>query len=166
MTGVAQGRLEQLERWLTLAENTLAATALLGILFVSLAEITARNLLHSGVPGADVAMRHLVLWVAFLGAVLAVREQRHIKIDVLTAWLPDAWLAKLARPFNFFSAAVCGLLGWASVTFWQSEWQTVPPDEKWATALALILPISFCLLVVHFILLGLLGRRPPRHNAP
>ncbi len=158
-------RLERFERGLVLAENTLAAAALLGILFVSLAEITARNFFHSGVPGADMAMRHLVLWVAFLGAVLAVREQRHIKIDVLTVWMPDAWLAKLARPFNFFSALICGLLGWAAVHFWLVEWQTVPPDEKWATVLAAILPVSFFLLVIHFVLLGLIGRRPPRHNS-
>ena len=111
--------MRKLEHGLAVAENLLAALSLLAILFLSLAEIAARDFWHSGVPGAEMAMRSLVLWVAFLGAVLAVREQRHIKVDVLTLWMPEAWLAKLARPFNFFSAVVCGMLAWASMRFWQ-----------------------------------------------
>jgi len=159
-------RIERLEGWLVLAEGVLAAAALVGILVVSVAEIVARNLFYSSVPGADILMRHLVLWVAFLGAVLAVREQRHIRIDVLTLWLPDAWLARLARPFNFFSAVVCVVLGWASVRFWWEELQTVSPHEQWVAVLAVVLPVSFGLLTVHFVLTGLIGRRPPRHSAP
>ena len=151
--------LRKLERWLTAFENTLAATSLLLILFLSLAEIVGRNVFHQGVPGADVAMRHLVLWVAFFGAVLAVADNRHVKVDVAAAWFPQRFSIWSARPFAAFAATVCGGLAVAGYKFWWEEWTTVPPDEKWVTILIGVLPLGFGLLMLHYLLHALIG--PP-----
>lgn len=157
--------LRRLERWLVFAESTLAGLSLLTILGLSLAEIVGRNVLHQGVPGADTAMRHLVLWVAFFGAVLAVADNRHVKIDVATAWLPKGLLAWLARPFDVFSALVCGLLGMAGLSFWREEWTTSPPDERWVAILIIILPVGFALISLHFLLRALIGPRSAEHQS-
>ena len=151
--------LRKLERWLTVFESTLAATSLLLILFLSLAEIVGRNVFHQGVPGADTAMRHLVLWVAFFGAVLAVTDNRHVKVDVAAAWLPQRFSLLSARPFAAFAAAVCGALAFAGYKFWREEWMMVPPDEKWVAMLTGVLPLGFGLLMLHYLLHVLIG--PP-----
>jgi TRAP-type transport system small permease protein len=148
----------QLEFQLTRAESFVAIAGLVLLLGLSLAEIGARNFFHSSIPGADVLDRYLVLWVSFLGAVLAVRG-RHIKIDALAVWLPDAWRRRLERPVFLFSALVCGDLFWAAARFWREEWLHAPAAERWITVLAVILPLSFLLLTVHFALCFLIGPR-------
>lgn len=148
------------ERWLAAAENFFAILSIVTILCLSLGEIAARNFLHTGIPGADLAIRHLVLWVCFLGAVLAVAEGRHVKIDVAVMWIPQRWQAILAVPFNVFAALVCGFMALGGWHFWREEWAVAPTDEQWVAALMVILPLGFCLLALHFLLRALLGQHP------
>lgn len=148
----------KLESFLTRTESIIAIAGLALMLGLSLTEILLRNFFHMAIPGADVLNRHLVLWVSFIGAVLAVRE-RHIKIEAIGVWLPEIWHRRLERPIFLFSAIVCGTIGWTAVRFWHQEWLHVPPDQKWIAWLIIIIPISFSLLTLHFSLRFLIGPR-------
>lgn len=139
-------------------ESTIAIAGLVLMLSLSLAEILLRNFFHTAIPGADVLTRYLVLWVSFVGAVLAVRE-RHIKIEVIAIWLPEIWRRRLERPIFLFSAVVCGSICWTAMRFWHQEWLHVPPGEKWIALLGIIIPISFFLLTLHFALRFVIGPR-------
>lgn len=152
------------QRELTRVETALAGLSLLLLVALTLAQIVARNLFETGLPAADALTRHLVLYVAFLGAALAAQAQRHIRIDVVSAWLSDAWLDRLHRPLNVLAGAVCVLLTHAAVRFWLDEWQYVAAHDRWHTLVALIIPVGFTLLCVHFLLATLLG--PPHRQAP
>ena len=151
----------KIEHLLTRTESLASSACLLMILALSLIEIGARNFLHSGIPGASTLIQYLVLWVSFLGAVLAVRE-RHIKIDVATLWLSEEWRNKLERPIFIFCTLVCGTLFWNASRFWLDEWLSVPNDEKWVAAMGIIIPIGFFLLSLHFILRVIIGPRTSR----
>jgi len=153
----------KLEFYLTNVEGIIATAGLVLLLVLSLAEIGARNFFHTAIPGAEILDRYLVLWVSFIGAVLAVRE-RHIKIDAVAVWLPEAWRRKLERPIFVFSAVVCGFLFWAAVRFWREEWAHAATAEKWVAALGLIIPLSFFLLTVQFMIRFAIGPRAPRRS--
>ena len=153
----------KLEFYLTRFESAVAVAGLVLLLGLSLTEIGARNFFHTAVPGADVLDRHLVLWLGLFGAVLAVRE-RHIKIDAIAVWLPEAWRRRLERPIFIFSAVVCGALFWAAARFWREEWHYAPAADKWITALGMIVPLSFLLLSVHYVLRFLIGPRSARRQ--
>jgi TRAP-type C4-dicarboxylate transport system permease small subunit len=148
----------RLEYYFTGIESAFAIFGLALMLGLSLIEIILRNFFHYSIPGADVLIRYLVLWVSFLGAVMAVRE-RHIKVEIIAAWLPEIWHRRLERPIFLFSALVCGVITWAAVRFWYQEWLTVPPGEKWIAILGVVIPLSFFLLALHFTLRFLIGPR-------
>ena len=148
----------KLEFYLTRTESVVATAGLVLLLGLSLAEISARNFFHTAIPGADVLNRYLVLWISFIGAVLAVRE-RHIKIDAVAVWFPESWRRRLERPIFIFSAAVCGGLFWAAARFWQQEMFYASSAEKWVAALGVVIPLSFFLLTFHFLLRCLIGPR-------
>ncbi|MFP5506353.1 MAG: TRAP transporter small permease [Gammaproteobacteria bacterium] len=150
------------QRGLTRVETALAGLSLLLLVGLTLAQIVARNAFDTGLPGADAVTRLLVLYVAFLGAALAAQSQRHIRIDVISAWLSDAWLDRLYRPLNALAGLVCVLLAHAAVRFWLDEWQHAAAHDRWQTLIALIIPVGFGLLCVHFLLATLLG--PPRRQ--
>jgi TRAP-type C4-dicarboxylate transport system permease small subunit len=154
----------KIEQALTRAESLVASACLLTILVLSLIEIGARNFFHTGIPGASTLIQYLVLWVSFLGAVVAVRE-RHIKIDVATILISEAWRNKLERPIFLFCTLVCGTLCWYAVRFWLDEWSSVSSDEKWIAAMGSIFPVSFCLLSLHFALRVIIGPRSSKRAA-
>lgn len=154
-----QARLLRMERWL-------GGTCLLLLLILALTQIVARNLFSIGLPMADTLTRYLVLYVTFFGAILAIHGQRHISLDVLCVWLGKCWRDRLHRPLHFIGALVTALLCQAAWAYWWDEWTYVSDDERWMTLLALILPVGFGLLSLHFLLAGLIGKPPAEPSPP
>ena len=152
---------EQIERVLLRVESLIAGVSLAVILLLSLIEIGARNFLHTGIPNASILIQYLVLWFSFFGAVLAV-QGRHIKIDIATLLISETRRKKLERPIYFFSALVCAMLFWAAARFWESEWLAASREDRWVAAMAIIFPVCFGLLSLHFTLCGIIGPRPTK----
>lgn len=149
--------LRRLRTLLTAIERWVGGASLLLLLLLALAQILARNLFDIGLPTADTLTRHLVLYVTFFGATLAVHERRHIKIDVLCACLHQRWIERLHRPIHLLGALVCGLLTQAAIEYWREEWQYATDYDRWTVLLSLILPAGFGLLTLHFLLSAALG---------
>ncbi|WP_297529066.1 TRAP transporter small permease [Thiohalobacter sp.] len=152
--------LERFRRGLVRIELVLAGLSLLLLLLLSLAQIVARNFFDTGASAADELQRHLVIYVTFLGAALATDAGRHIKVDVLTTWLPEVWIDRLYRPLNAGGLLVTGFWMHAAIRFWRYEWQYAPSHEQWLVLLKLIIPVGFGLLALHFLLATLLGPGP------
>lgn len=155
-------RLHRLRDFLVSLETWLAGFSLLALVISSFIQILVRNTLDTGIPGLEEAARHLVLYVMFFGAVLAIENAHHIKIDLLSAWQsrhPSRWLPKL---LHLVGATVCGLLANAALRFWQDEWEFSNPDQQIEVLLNLVLPVGFGLLTVHFLFAFLIG--PQTHN--
>lgn len=140
----------RLERSLDHVEAAVAVGGLGMMLVLALAQSLMRNLLDSGMPMADVVLRHLVLLVSFAGAVMAIRDRRHIKIDAALIWVPGSWRRPIGVLCNLFAMGVSGFFAWAALRFWWEEWQTAPEPERWVAAMALVFPVSFGLMSFHF----------------
>jgi hypothetical protein len=68
------------ERIVRLGEESLAAAALVLMVLLPLAEIVVRAGFVTGIPGAGPLVQHLTLWVGFIGAGLAARDERLLSI--------------------------------------------------------------------------------------
>ncbi len=147
----------RLERALARIEAAVAVAALVAMVLLSVLQILARNLFDTGLPGVDVLLRYLVLVVSFLGAVLAVRDRRHIRLDAAVGLLPEAWKRPLGVGFDLFSALVCGVLTWAAVRYWLEAWRYAEVGRHWLAALSIVLPLSLGLLSLHFLLRAWIG---------
>lgn len=158
--------LERIQSLLLRIERWIGGTCLLLLLVLALTQIVARNFFSIGLPTADTLTRHLVLYVTFFGAVLAIHGQRHISLDVLSVWLDESWRERLYRPLQFIGALVTALLCQAAWAYWQDEWAHTPDHDRWITLLALILPAGFGLLSLHFLLAGLIGRPSTEPERP
>ncbi|HKK14610.1 MAG TPA: TRAP transporter small permease subunit [Gammaproteobacteria bacterium] len=158
--------LHRIRRGLLATEGLAAAASLLALLGLSLAQIVARNLLDAGLPWAETASRHLVLYVLFFGALLAVGSRRHIKIDLLGAWLSPHRQARLVRPLSVIAAAVCAMLGWAAVRYWIDAWTHGGADTLWVTLMDLVIPLGFALMSLQFLLEAALGQTGAPEQTP
>lgn len=148
-----------LEQALTRVELGAALLAFAAMLALSVADIIGRNLFNATLPGGDLVLRQLVLWVALPGAALAVAAQRHLHLDPANLAARPCWKKLTAIPFNLTSAFVCALLTRAAWAYWQDAWQYRSSDAVWLVWLGLILPIAFGLLVLHFLLRAVLANQ-------
>ena len=148
-----------LEQTLTRVELAMALLAFAAMLALSVADIVGRNLFHATLPGGDVMLRQLVLWVALPGAALAVAAKRHLHLDPANLAARPRWQKLTAIPFNLAAALVCALLTHAAWAYWQDEWQHQADEAVWQAWMGLILPIAFGLLALHFLLRAVLANQ-------
>lgn len=144
---------------------TLAAMVLMAFL-----QVILRNFFSYSILWADVFLRHLVLWVGFLGASLATREQKHINVDALSRLLSDRARRWVRLVTNLFSATVCAFLAKAAYVFVRDEravGSTLFGDAPlWL--FVVIVFIGFACMTFRFLLQALqsvLPAAPPREES-
>ena len=144
-------------------ENGLLTASVLLLVVLAGAQIILRDLFHTGLSFADPLMRQLVLWTGMLGALAAVRDDKHIAMDVLQRFLNPA-AQKAARILTLgFAAAVCAFLACYSYAMVQvdHEGATMSPlagVPAWVAEI--ILPFGFCMMALRF---ALRAFAPPAH---
>jgi len=112
----------RISRFLNKLEETLLVFLLLLMVLLAFLPIVFRNVVSLGLVWLDPLLRHLVLWVALLGASVATREDRHIKIDLVAPHLRPEKQALLTGGIHFFSALVCLALVWPAVEFIREDY--------------------------------------------
>jgi len=108
------GSAERLGRWV---ENSLLALVLFAMIGLAVSQVLLRTVFASGLAWADEALRLLVLWAAMLGAIAASRDNVHLRIDLLSRFLPTHWRRATAVVVDLFAAAVSAILAWYSWRF-------------------------------------------------
>ena len=138
-------------------EKALLVVLLLAMVGLAVLQIFLRILFSTGIIWGDVALRHLVLWLGLVGAVLATRESRHIAIDILPRILKGRITVFLGLFIDFFSAFIGILLARAGLIFVRDEFlsQASPFLGIPGWVLAVIFPLAFSTIAFHFFLNGL-----------
>lgn len=147
--------LDSLERAGKLAENT-ALVLLLGTMIgVSVFQIINRELLGSAfaLSWADELVKIIVLWLAMVGSIAAARDNRHIRIDLITHVLsgPVVTVAKII--VDVFAAVVCGAIGWHAYRLVREEisWGDTIFGNLPLWIMHAIVPLAFALISYQFV---------------
>lgn len=138
----------------TALEDWLLAGMLLAMVILGSLQIVLRNFFESGIAWGDPLLRVMVLWVGLLGAMAATRDDRHIRIDILTRYLPEKWQGWNQVVIQLFTAAVCALVAWHGLRFVQFEREdgmtSFADIPSWW--LESIIPVGFALIAVRSLL--------------
>jgi len=136
----------------------LASVCLTAMILIVLCQIILRNFFHGGLSFGDDLVRHLVLWVVFLGAGIAARENRHIKIDVLAVYFPARVNRYIDALVAFFSTGVCLVLSYAAFKFVQEEFGsgfTMNMFNMPVWVMQTIIPAGYLIITVHLAISGI-----------
>jgi len=146
-------RLQRLRRLILLLEDAIMALMLSAMILLATTQILLRNLFDSGIIWADPTLRLMVLWVTLLGAIAASREQRHIRIDLLSRFLGPRLKILAQAVTDLFTALICGLISWHAARFVYFEWQDGTQLFNLLPAWLgeVIIPIGFAVLTLRFL---------------
>ena len=118
---------KRLTWWAGRTEDAVLIIALFLMALIPVVELVGRALFRTGIVGATEYLQHLTLWIGFLGAMLATREGKHLRIATPLNWLSPRADRALDCVEAFVSAAVCiGLFG-ASLQLVVAEAPGLPP---------------------------------------
>lgn len=141
--------------WRSLArlEDFAAAGALALMVALPVLELILRAAFKSGITGAIEYVQHLALWVGFLGAALASREERHLSLSSGFKIVPKKFEGAAKAMTAVVSTAVAGALAYGAAVFVNFERASAAEIGSlipiwWAE---LILPFAFALIALRFI---------------
>ena len=93
-----------LDEHISRLEQILIAVLLTVMILMAFSQIVLRNFFSTGIAWGDSLVRYLVVWVGFIGAAIAAREDKHITIDVLSRWITGAAEGTIQAISHFSSA--------------------------------------------------------------
>jgi TRAP-type C4-dicarboxylate transport system permease small subunit len=115
-------------------------------------QILLRGIFDTGIAWTDPLLRVLVLWVGLLGALVASRDGRQIRIDVLSRVLSGRARAAAGALTSLFTASVCGLVSFHAARFVASEreYGVIAFSGVPAWALESIIPFAFGAIALRY----------------
>ena len=154
--------LYNLDEKISRLEKILIAVLLTAMILLAFLQIVLRNFFSTGIDWGDSLVRYLVVWVGFIGAAIAVREKKHITIDILSRWISGAGNSIVQPVSHLISAVVCGLLTWAGIKFTMFEAQmgSTAFFELPVWIPELIIPVTFGVMTLRYALYLLKGILP------
>ncbi|MEJ2635567.1 MAG: TRAP transporter small permease [Calditrichia bacterium] len=135
-------------------ENSLIILILGVMVILAFLQVLLRNFFDTGILWGDIFLRHLVLWVGFIGASLATREEKHINIDVLTRIISKRYIPYVKMIIELVSVIICILLAHAGYKFLMDEikYETILFENIPSWYFELIIPVGFALMAFRFLL--------------
>jgi TRAP-type C4-dicarboxylate transport system permease small subunit len=141
----------------------LAATLILAALVVCVGlEVVMRYFLGQPTRWVNEFSEYALLWLAFLAGPWVLREEAHVKVEMLTDALSSEWRHKFHVTTSLVGAAICALFCWVSTAYVLEVFGTGEflfksvQLPKWAVMA--VMPPGLALLALQFLRRAL---RPP-----
>ena len=135
-------------------EDILALTVFFTMVFIPTFETIARFVNFRGIPASPVLVQHLTLWIGFLGAILAARQNKLLALTTTPLFSIDEqfhfgrWIAKV------ISFIVVLTLMWGSWVLVKVEFafpvDIAPNIPRWFTQA--VMPFSFGLIAIQILI--------------
>jgi C4-dicarboxylate transporter DctQ subunit len=146
-----------MRRWINRlhrAEDGLLALLLTIMIVLAGTQIMMRNLFDSGFVWIDPLLRVLVLWLGLIGATVATRNNKHIRIDLLSHYFKRNTLRLIQIVVSQISAWTCLLIAWFGLDWIRLDYEDgveafagIP-----AWSIEIIVPLAFALIGLRYLL--------------
>jgi len=144
----------KIREYISRSENVLTIGVFSILTIFPAVEIFTRLLGRPGIPASPILVQHMTLWIGFIGAVLATRQNKLLSLTRDPLFSPDTvfsngrWIAKN------ISFVIIGALFWGSLTLVMIEYeypiQISPGIYRWV--IQLIMPVGFLLIAFQIFL--------------
>lgn len=137
-------------------EDALLVLLLSAMIGLASTQILLRNLLDSGFVWIDPLLRVLVLWLGLIGATVATRNNRHIRIDLLTKFFRRNTHRLIQSVIAQISAWTCLVIAWYGFQWIRMDYidglTSFVGVPAWM--LEVIIPAAFALIGLRYLILS------------
>ena len=138
------------------AEDALLVLLLSAMIVLAGTQILLRNLLDSGFVWIDPLLRVLVLWLGLIGATVATRNNRHIRIDLLSKLFSRNTHRLIQSIIGQVSAWTCLVVAWYGFKWIQMDYVDGVTSFAGVPAwlLEVIIPVTFALIGLRYLIMS------------
>lgn len=138
------------------AEDALLVLLLSAMIALASTQILLRNLFDSGFVWIDPLLRVLVLWLGLIGATVATRNNRHIRIDLLSKLFSRNIHRLIQSIIGQVSAWTCLVIAWYGFKWIQMDYADGVTSFAGVPAwlLEVIIPVTFALIGLRYLIMS------------
>ena len=144
------------------AEDALLVALLAVTIVLACTQIVLRNFFDSGFVWIDPLLRIMVLWLGLIGATVASRNDKHIRIDLLSRFFERNTDGMVQVIVAQISAWTCLLVAWYGMNWIRLDYvdgvASIIGIPAWI--LEVIVPLSFALIGLRYFIISLCGLGP------
>lgn len=144
-----------IDRLLVRLETFLLILVVVLLLTFAFVQVLLRNLFDTAIHWGDVFNRLMVLWIGFLAATVAVHENRHLSLEVLTKFIPEKTKSLVSVLVSIFVIVVTALLTHASCGFFKDQLLYEAQDYLFPgipkAYFSVIFPVGFGLICFRYV---------------
>ena len=149
-----------MQRWidrLHRAEDGLLVLLLTTMIVLAGTQILMRNLFDSGFVWIDPLLRILVLWLGLIGATVAARHNKHIRIDLLSRYFSRNTHRLIQVMVRQVSAWTCLVIAWYGMDWIRLDYEYSVTSFAGipAWSVEIIVPLAFALIGIRYFLRSL-----------
>lgn len=150
-----QPMLDRFERGLVAANRWLLILLLLAMAIIIFCNVVLRYTTGDSIIWAEEVARHMMIWVAFLGAGLALRFGGHVAIDNLHRAV-SARVARFLRAVVVLGLSVFFIfMAVASSDYvWRTRFQSTAATDIPISFIYAAMPVGFVLMLVHLMFIA------------
>lgn len=141
--------MSRFDRVLTWIENGIAGGALGGAAVVAIVQVVLRYGFNEIIFWSEELVIYLVIFSTFVGAVVALRHNEHVGVNLFTVILKERGRRVLAAVAGLLVALYCGVfavLGWSMLTETSSQNLVTPAMKMPIWVVQLALPVGLTLM--------------------
>jgi TRAP-type C4-dicarboxylate transport system permease small subunit len=138
-------------------EDTLLVVLLSAMILLAITQILLRNFLDSGIVWIDPMLRVMVLWLGLIGATVATRKNKHIRIDLLSRYFERNTHRLIQAIVGQVSAWTCLVVAWHGFKWIHLDYQegltSFAGIPSWL--LEVVIPVTFALIGLRYLVMSL-----------
>lgn len=139
------------DRVLSRIEDTLAVTSLAAAAALTIYSVILRYVFNTGIFWAQEAVIYLIIFSTFVGAVVTLRHDEHVNVDILPMLFGERgkwFFALLGSTMTLLYCAIIGGYSWLLITEPAAQNTTTPALDFPLWFVELALPIGLTLMFV------------------
>ncbi len=136
-----------------LLEDSLLMLLLSSMIILASGQIILRNFFDFGFIWIDPLLRLLVLWTGLIGATVASRDNKHIRIDLLSRYLSKDAHLFIQFLVGLFTSFICTIIAWHGASWVLLDYQDnlLGFQDLPAWIMESIIPLAFGLIALRYL---------------
>ncbi len=138
-------------------EDALLVLLLTAMILLAGSQIVLRNFFDAGFVWLDPLLRVMVLWLGLIGATVATRDNKHIRIDLLSSFFKRNTHRLIQALVGQISAWTCLLIAWHGMKWIRLDYEDGMTSFAGIPAwlLEIVVPLSFGLIGLRYMVMSI-----------
>lgn len=144
--------LKKLEKGLVRINQIVLGLMVFAMFLLVFTNVVTRYVFSYSINWAEELARYLMVWTAFLGAGLGMREGQHVAIEILHDYLPKPLRGYVKAFVGLVIIGFMGILVYLGAQYALVSWDQNSPVLRWPMGIIyLAIPIGASLFILHLV---------------